>query len=223
MRVDASPVARVNLAAIVANVRAGAAAQALVDLRADAFGHGLSAVATALAEGTDALLLVDDADALAPEVRRRVVTEAPEAPLDAAVVYGWGHGIPAMTLVGTVLGVKLLRAGEGVSYGYLHRATADTRVALVTGGYAQGVVRSLSGRAGVRIDTDHLPIVGRVAMDVCVVDIGDAPVARGARAVFFGDPAEGDPAVTEWATATGLTPEEIVTAVGAHARREHSR
>ena len=51
--------------------------------------------------------------------------------------------------VGTVLVVKPLRAGEGVSYGYTHRAARDTRIALVVGGYAQGIVRALGNRAPV--------------------------------------------------------------------------
>ena len=223
LRIDASPVARVDLAAIVANVRAEAAARPLVDLRADAFGHGTGTVAAALLEGTDAHLLVDDVDAGVDLPRHRLAMAADERPCEAGAVYGLGHGVPAMTLIGTVLGVKILRAGEGVSYGYLHRASADTRIALVTGGYAQGVVRSLGGQARVRIGPGLFPIVGRVAMDVCVVDIGDARVVRGAPAVFFGDPGRGDPAVAQWAAATGLTAEEIVTAVGVHVRREYSR
>jgi len=63
--------------------------------------------------------------------------------------------------------------------------------------------------------------VGRVAMDVCVVDIGAAPVARGAEVVFFGDPEAGEPSVAEWVAETGLTAAEIVTAVGLRAVREH--
>lgn len=123
-----------------------------------------------------------------------------------------------MALEGTVLSTKALRTGEGVSYGFLHRAAADTRIALVTGGYAQGVVRSLGGRASVLIAGHRLPIVGRVAMDVCVVDIGDADIPRGATATFFGG--TGAPSVAEWASATGLSAAEILTAVGLNATRE---
>jgi alanine racemase len=123
-----------------------------------------------------------------------------------------------MTLEGTVLSTKALRTGEGVSYGYLHRATADTRIALVTGGYAQGVVRALGGRATVLIAGQRLPIVGRVAMDVCVVDVGDAGIPRGATVTFFGG--AGASSVAAWASATGLSAAEILTAVGLNATRE---
>ncbi|MCH3159094.1 hypothetical protein K3X38_14655, partial [Listeria monocytogenes] len=85
-------------------------------------------------------LLVDDATTFGDRVVR-----VGEPAVSPAVTYGWVDGVPAMTLVGTVLSTKRLLAGEGVSYGYRFRAPADTRVALVTGGYAQGVVRSAGG------------------------------------------------------------------------------
>jgi alanine racemase len=120
-----------------------------------------------------------------------------------------------------VLTVKPLRAGEGVSYGYTHRAPRDTSVALVTGGYAQGIVRALGNQVSVTIAGRRHPIVGRVAMDVCVVDVGATPVAPRADVVYFGDPAEGEPSLDEWAEATGLTIRELATAVGLRAVREH--
>jgi alanine racemase len=211
---DGAPVARISTSAIVANVRAAGLVAPIVDLRRDAYGHGLDATASALRAQTDAVLLVDETAELADRARTVTVGAATLAP---EVVFGWHRTLPAMTLMGTVLSTKALRAGEGVSYGYIHRAPRDTRVALVTGGYAQGVVRDLGNRAHVVIGGASHPIVGRVAMDVCVVDIGDASVARGDRAVFFGD---GGPRVAEWARAIGWRADEIATAVGLRARRE---
>jgi len=119
-----------------------------------------------------------------------------------------------MSLRGRALGTKPLRKGEGVSYGYTHRAPHDTTVALVTGGYAQGVVRSLGNAVTVSIDGRRHRIVGRVAMDVSVVDVDHAAVTRGAEVVFFGDPS-----LAEWTDATGWTAAEIVAAVGVRADR----
>ncbi|QKJ21166.1 alanine racemase [Microbacterium hominis] len=202
---------RIDLAALARNLRRARAAlpegvAPATDLSADAWGHGRTACAAVLRE---AGFSVDPAEAS---------TVAPEVVwgLDATALTE-----PVMRAAGIVLSTKALRAGEGVSYGYLHRAPRDTRIALVTGGYAQGVVRSLGGRAVVVIDGLRHPIVGRVAMDVCVVDIGDAAVDRGAEAVFFGDPADGAPSVREWVTATGMTAIELVAAVGVHSEREH--
>lgn len=214
---DGAPVARIRASAIVANVRSTGAVEPVVDLRRDAYGHGLARTADALRARTDAVLLVDETADLAD--RERTVTRV-SATLPPALVFGWETGDPAMTLEGTVLSTKALRAGEGVSYGYLHRAAHDTRIALVTGGYAQGVVRELGNRAHVTLGGFPHPIVGRVAMDVCVVDIGDASVARGDRAVFFGD---GGARAAEWAAMIGWRADEIVTAVGLRARREDTR
>ena len=125
-----------------------------------------------------------------------------------------------MRLSGRVLSTKRLRAGEGVSYGYAHRAAADTRVALVTGGYAQGVVRMLDGRVQVRVGGVFRPLIGRIAMDVCVVDIADQEVARGDEVVFFGDPREPSPPLSAWTSATGWSAGELVSLVGARVNRE---
>lgn len=199
-----APVALVSAAALRRN--AGQATSGHDDvLAADGWGHGAEWVASVLTGlGLDATAL------------------------DAAVLYGFpGSGAtPVLSLRGRVLGTKPLLRGEGVSYGYTHRAPADTTVALVTGGYAQGVVRSLGNAATVAIDGRRHPIVGRVAMDVCVVDVGvdvgDVPIRRGAEVVFFGDPADGHPSLAEWTDATGWSADEIVAAVGTRADRRAS-
>jgi alanine racemase len=219
---DAAPRARVSLPAIVANVRA--AGGRVVDLRRDARGHGFAAVCDVLLAETEVDVLADAADLERVNIASDRVRSAGAADIPPQATFGLARGThPAMALTGTVLGVKPLRAGEGVSYGYIHRAAADTRVALVTGGYGQGIPRSLGSRVSVTIAGQRFGIVGRVAMDVCVVDIGEAPVERGAAVDFFGDPEQGAPSIEEWARESGLTPLEIIAGVGLHSRREHIR
>lgn len=144
--------------------------------------------------------------------------------MDGASLYGLpgGHADarPVLSLHGRVLSTKVLRAGEGVSYGYTHRAPEDTRVALVSGGYAQGIVRALGNRVAVDVAGVRCPIVGRVAMDVCVIDIAALEVARGDEVVYFGDPAQGRPPLAGWERATGWSAVEIVTAIGLRVARE---
>ncbi|TXK05459.1 alanine racemase [Microbacterium mitrae] len=127
---------------------------------------------------------------------------------------------PAVRFAGHVLGVKDLKAGEGVSYGYTFVAPTDTRVALVTGGYAQGLVRALGNNLDPLVAGARRRIVGRVAMDVCVVDIGDASVHAGEDVVFLGDSERGEPTIAEWAKITGMQAEELVAPLGLRARRE---
>ncbi|MCR2761938.1 alanine racemase [Microbacterium sp. zg.B48] len=221
-----APVARISRGAVERNLRAILASGrgGVIDVRADAWGHGVDVVAPIALRAGAAALLVDDVaapdlDGLIDAARRldSGVATAPEA------VYGLTPGFtPVLSLSGWVLSLKRLRAGEGVSYGFTHRAIADTTVALVTGGYAQGIVRALGNAASVVIAGERHPIVGRVAMDVCVVDVGSARVRRGDEVLFFGDPADGAPALTEWTAATGLSAAELVTAVGLRAGREYT-
>ncbi|HEX5857448.1 MAG TPA: alanine racemase C-terminal domain-containing protein [Microbacterium sp.] len=219
-----APVARVSRSALDGNLRAVLAGrgEGVVDVRADAWGHGAAFVAAAALRAGARSLLVDEA---AAEALGGVVDptrlQTAGTTLDAEEVFGLaGTGTPVLSLCGWVLSVKVLRAGEGVSYGYTHRAPHDTTVALVTGGYAQGIVRALGNRVDVAIAGLRHPIVGRVAMDVCVVDVGAADVARGDEVAFFG---AGGPAIGEWAAATGMSAGELVAAVGLRVEREYGR
>jgi alanine racemase len=216
--------ARISLDALRANL--AVAGGEIVDVRTDAWGHGVAAVAAA-ALGAGAAGVVADEQDLATlreaGIAARDVRLSGEATLDPRRVYGLDEAaVPVLRLSGSVLSTKTLRAGEGVSYGYLYRAPSDTRVALVSGGYAQGVVRALGGASSVVIDGRPCPILGRVAMDVCVVEIGDADIRRGADAWFFGDPAAGHPPLGAWASATGMDSAELVTAVGLHTERTYA-
>lgn len=218
-----APVARISRAALTANARAARAGGIRVFpsriLEADAWGHGEQLVREVLA-----------AEGFAQDETARV---SQPAPADAAAdrlspeaLFGLADegtvATPALRLTGTVLSVKDLRAGEGVSYGFAFRAPADTRVALVTGGYAQGVVRSLGGVVDVAIAGERRPIVGRVAMDVCVVEIGDAAVRRGDEVLFLGDPAQGEPSLGDWVRASGWRARELITTVGLRSIREEA-
>lgn len=207
-----APLVRVSRSALVENLRTALASQpgAAVDVRRDACGHGARLVVDAAREAGVVHVLADEDGSHDPT--RHAVLE-PEA------VFGLcGRGTPALALTAPVLSVKPLLAGEGVSYGYLHRAVNDTRVALVSGGYAHGVARAIGGHATVRIGAAEFPIIGRVAMDVCVVDVGDADVAPGDRAVFLGPEHPG--AAAAWARASGWTELELVASVGLHVARE---
>jgi alanine racemase len=222
------PVARISHTALRANAVAWADADATADLRADAWGHGAVEVAATLLDAGIARVVVDPAqrdDLAARYGRDRVRERLPGGTeVDLVALYGLpgGEGRAVLRLSGSVLSVKDLRAGEGVSYGYTHRAARDTRIALVTGGYAQGIVRALGNRVAVAAAGGRHPIVGRVAMDVCVVEVDAAGIARGDEVVFFGDAEAGEPSVRDWCEATGLDAGDIVAAIGLRAVREHA-
>lgn len=128
-----------------------------------------------------------------------------------------------MTLRTSVVNVKRVPAGTGVSYGPEHVTGAPTTLALLPLGYADGLPRAAGGRAWVWLAGRRCPIVGRIAMDQCVVDVGDLPVAIGDPVVVFG-PSEADqdpPTVVEWARWADTNPHEILTGIGARVARDH--
>jgi len=128
---------------------------------------------------------------------------------------------PVMTLRGCVAAVRQIAAGDGVSYDYLWRAATDTTLALVPLGYADGVPRQALDGARVLINGVQFPVVGRVAMDQFLVDVGTAAVAVGDDVVLFGDPAAGAPSAAEWGAAAGTINYDIVTRVGARVPRRY--
>ncbi|MFD6699246.1 MULTISPECIES: alanine racemase [unclassified Microbacterium] len=207
-----------------AAVAAGGAG--IADLRHDAWGHGLLDVARVVTAAGARGVRVDgphDVALLRAEGIEATCTETPE--LDPRVLYGLPDasgalpGRPVMRVAGRVLSTKDIAAGAGVSYGYIHRASEDSRLALVTGGYAQGVVRALGSRASIEIDGVVHPIVGRIAMDVCVADIGGADVAVGAEATYFGGEGPLSAGVADWARITGMRIDELVAVAGQRTER----
>lgn len=117
---------------------------------------------------------------------------------------------PAMTLETTVIATRRVGEGETVGYGGAWRATRDTRVAILAGGYGDGLPRSLPNGTPVLIDGRRVPLVGRVSMDMIAVDITDlADVHVGERAVLWGP---GLP-VEHIAALAGTIPYELLCAI----------
>ncbi|MFB2585625.1 alanine racemase [Herbiconiux liukaitaii] len=128
---------------------------------------------------------------------------------------------PVMTLRSRVVSTKRVPAGHGVSYGLTYRTAAESTLALVPLGYADGIPRIASGAAEVWIGGRRHPIAGRVAMDQFVVDLGDTPVEVGDEVVVFGEGDLGEPTAEEWAGWASTIGDEIVARVGARVERIH--
>lgn len=125
---------------------------------------------------------------------------------------------PAMRAVAKVAGFKRVQAGQGVSYGYRYVAERATNLVLVPFGYGEGMPRISEG-AEVLIAGKRYPVVGRVAMDQFVVEVGDDQIALGTDVVIFGDPSRGEPSVDELARSAKTINYEIVTRIGGRAAR----
>ncbi|MBV0894148.1 alanine racemase [Microbacterium sp. NC79] len=198
---------------------------------------------TSLADDLEALGRFNEGVAAAatlgvhPQIRHIAATNAalalPAARLDAVRIGIGLYGLspfddrtsadlglrPAMTLRAAVANVRRVPAGTGLSYGYTHRTTRETTLALVPLGYADGVPRSASSRGTVAIAGKTFTVSGRIAMDQFIVDVGDHPVSVGDEAILFGDPTLGVPSAEDWASAADTINYEIITRIGARVTR----
>lgn len=126
---------------------------------------------------------------------------------------------PAMRLSGQVILTKRLPAGHGVGYDLTYRTSAETTMAVIPLGYADGLPRQASGQGPLSLGGARYLVAGRISMDQISVDVGEAKVAVGDWAVLFGDPEEGHPSAADWAHAAGTIPYEIVSMVGSRVPR----
>lgn len=88
------------------------------------------------------------------------------------------HGVPlrpALSLWSTVRQLSWIEPGEEVSYGGLWTATRRSRIAVLPLGYGDGFWRCHSGRFEVEIRGRRVPQVGRICMDLLMVDVTDLP------------------------------------------------
>ena len=86
--------------------------------------------------------------------------------------------LPVMSFKTHIGHINTVKKGDIIGYGKTYTAKADMRVATVTAGYADGFNRLLSNRGDVLIRGRRAPIVGRVCMDLTMVDITDIPEAE---------------------------------------------
>jgi len=82
---------------------------------------------------------------------------------------------PVLALRSRVARVATVEPGEGVGYGLDWRAARRSRVALVLAGYGDGVRRALSNRGVALVRGCRVPYAGRVAMDMLMLDVTEAP------------------------------------------------
>jgi len=124
---------------------------------------------------------------------------------------------PAMTLKAEIQLVKRVPAGSPVGYGGTQITSRDTKLAIITIGYADGIPRNTSNAAGVFAAGRKAAIIGRVSMDQFVVDLGaDSNAVAGEMVEVFG--ANGY-SIDDWAAASGTINYEIVTRIAARVPR----
>ena len=128
--------------------------------------------------------------------------------------------LPVVRLRARILQVRAIDAPQSVGYGASHRATGPAQIATVAVGYADGYLRSISGRGSAWVDGQEVPVVGRISMDLLALDVtGIAPEAvRPGQLVDLLGPGHG---VDDLAREAGTIGYEILTSLGSRYFRSY--
>ena len=106
---------------------------------------------------------------------------------------------PVMALKARVLFLKDVPENTAIGYGCTWRAAQKSRIATLPCGYADGYIRALSGKAHVEIAGRPAPVVGRICMDQCMIDVTDIEgVEEGTEVTLFGSATLSVDAVADW-------------------------
>lgn len=133
-------------------------------------------------------------------------------------LYGVGEGVrPISRLTTRIVQIKELGEGESVGYGRAGKIVRPTRVATIPIGYADGLDRRLgSGGWSVGVAGMKAPIIGRVCMDSCMIDVTGIPCKEGDEVVIFGGEAG---SIQEMAQLLGTIPYEVMTSISTRVKR----
>ena len=112
------------------------------------------------------------------------------------------------TLKTVITQVKRIAAGETIGYNRSYTLARDSQVAIIPIGYADGYPRELgNGRGTVLIQGQKVPIIGKICMDMCMLDVTGLAVHEGDEVIVYG---EGNSAA-DMADAAGLISYELLT------------
>jgi alanine racemase len=129
---------------------------------------------------------------------------------------------PVMRWTTRLFRIQAVPAGTGVSYGHTFVTRRPSRLGTLPVGYADGLDRGLSDVGEVLIRGRRAPMVGRVCMGLCVIDLTDVPQAQaGDEVVLIGAQGQDHLTVDDMAQRCGRIPYEVLCAVGQQVPRRY--
>ena len=124
---------------------------------------------------------------------------------------------PVMKLKSRIVQIKELERGARVSYGGTYVTTRSTKIAVLPLGYADGYMRNLSNKAEVSVNGSTAPVIGRVCMDLTIIDVTDIKKVKvGDDVSLFGDTKVN---IDQLATIGGTISYEMLSLVGKRVQR----
>jgi alanine racemase len=127
---------------------------------------------------------------------------------------------PVMTLKSRITHLRKVPAGTTISYGRTFTARRESLIAVLPIGYADGYPRTLSNRGSVLVGGQRVRIVGRVCMDMVMLDVTNVrDVYMGQEVVLIGSQGKEMVSAMELAEETGTIPHEILSSIGSRIPR----
>lgn len=130
--------------------------------------------------------------------------------------------MPAMKVKTRILTIRNLPPNSPISYGRTFITRRQSKIGILPVGYADGYSRLLSNSAEVLVKGRRVPVVGRICMDLTMIDLTDTDdVSEGDEVVILGE--QGNDAITayELADKAKTIPYEILTSLGSHSRKQY--
>jgi Alr-MurF fusion protein len=127
---------------------------------------------------------------------------------------------PALSFKTQVAQVKVIPEGESISYGCTYTTDQPTRVAILPVGYADGFRRAPTNWGSVLVHGQEAPLLGRVCMDQCIIDVSHIPQVRiGDEVVLIGQQGEVSLTAEQVAQRLGTINYEVVSEILARVPR----
>ena len=118
---------------------------------------------------------------------------------------------PIASLKTKLLQIKSIPKGAGIGYWMTYLAPRDMRIGIAGIGYGDGLIRSLCGGAEMLVRGKRVPVVGKLSMNSCVLDLTDVPeCAEGDTVTVIGRDGEEEVTVHEYAARYGGHPCEVI-------------
>jgi alanine racemase len=118
---------------------------------------------------------------------------------------------PILSIYSHVISKQAMKRGDKIGYDRTYEVTKSTNIVVVPIGYADGFNRRLSSNFQIIINNKKYPIVGRICMDVFMVDVGKDNVNIGDRVVILGKSGKESILLDDYAEKIGTSPYEVLS------------
>ena len=129
----------------------------------------------------------------------------------------------AMSLRAQISHVKMISDGEGISYGLKYRAHGDEKIATLPLGYADGFTRGYTGKAKAIVKGEIRPIVGRICMDQCMLNVTGLEVQQGDDVTLFGSDGDHFISIDQYAEMISTINYEVVCMISKRVLRVYKK